>query len=955
MRVAVGATYPPPDARSGGPRAESQPHALELSRHEQIGRFGLIREIARGGMGQVFLARDTKLGRKVAIKFLLDNTPSFVQRFVIEAKATALCTHENIVTIFEVGEHAGLPFMVLEYLQGKTLTEFLVERPTPRAFAELIVPVVRALERAHEHGIVHRDLKPGNIFITERGTVKVLDFGVAKLFESPAERIERRAPSIETAREIAFDDPITYVTFSGNGWIVGTLPYMSPEQWGAGEVDHLSDIWAIGILFWRALTGVHPAGTSDPAKLHARMIATGTPMPSLGAQDPSLPANLVAIVDRCLAMTKADRYPSAAALLADLQAFLAPKERDDRTGGDPSPYRGLASFGEADAKYFFGRSGEIRSTLAQLESWPMLAVVGPSGVGKSSFLHAGLIPALRATSGTWQVHELRPGRAPLTSLAGVLLDRAVDPGEVTDVITRLGDSPGQFGQVLRDQAARDGTKVLIVVDQLEELFTLSEDVAAREAFLAALLGAADDPSSPVRVVLSMRADFLDRLATDNQFLSELSRGLFFLSAPDRENLRETLVRPAELAGYAFEDDRMVDDIVQTATNRGALPLLQFAATRLWDTRDRKRRLLTRTAYDAMGGVAGAFVRHADEVAAAVPPRHQPLLRAIMSRLVTPEGTRAVIDRDELRSLSADPAEVERILDQLVRARLVHVHTDAVAGATVEMVHEVLITEWPTLRRWLENGHALRGFLHELRQAAKQWAGRGKPADLVWRGATARDALATADRHVLELAATEREFLAEVRRQVGRAGRRRLLAFASVLAVLVVVIGLGAIALVRISDAEETATKRALDAATEAQRARAAEATSARQLEALQTEEQRRRAAETEARTQSAAVKTEEQKRAQIETEKKTAEELARQASATLKSNREDNETSSAELELAVDRLEKDRENIQRQLEQARKDFEDVRISNMKLQTQLAAEKQHVKQLETERGSGESLK
>ena len=239
----------------------------------------------------------------------------------------------------------------------------------------------------------------------------------------------------------------------------------------------------------------------------------------------------------------------------------------------------------------------------------------------------------------------------------------------------------------------------------------------------------------MRVVLSMRADFLDRLAGHKQFLAELSRGLFFLSAPDHDNLRETLVRPAELAGYTFEDPSIVDDMMQAATSRGALPLLQFAATRLWDARDRERKLLTVAAYEQMGGVGGAFARHADEVAAAVPPQSQALLRAIMTRLVTPEGTRAVVDHDELLGLSRRHAEVESILDQLVRARLVSLHTDPKQGATVEIVHEVLITEWPTLARWLEDSQALRGFMHELRQAVKQWVARGKPSDLVWRGAT----------------------------------------------------------------------------------------------------------------------------------------------------------------------------------------------------------------------------
>ncbi len=758
--------------------------ALDFSNERLIGRFELIREIARGGMGQVFLARDTKLGRKVAIKFLLRDDAAFVQRFLVEARATARCTHENIVTIFEVGEHDGLPFMVLEYLEGKTLSQVLAGKPGMREVVELIVPVARALERAHEHGIVHRDLKPSNIFVTERGQVKVLDFGVA--FDATAARISTDS-------------------------LVGTLPYMSPEQWGAGEVDAQSDIWALGILFWRALAGTHPAGTTAADQLRFRLLDLDTPLPSIAARNSALPGALVAIIDRCLEKKKAARYRSASALLADLMAFVQPQ-----ASGDACPYRGLASFGEDDARFFFGRSSEIRSAMAQLEAWPLLAVVGPSGVGKSSFVHAGVIPAMRA-GGPCDVHVLRPGRVPIHRLASVLGD---DP----ELVARLVEAPGLFGELLR----ASGRRVLVVVDQLEELFTLCDSDDVRRLFLAALLAAADDPSSPVRVVLSMRADFLDRLAGHKQFLEELSRGLFFLSAPDHDNLRETLVRPAELAGYAFEAG-VVDDMLQA----GALPLLSFAATRLWDARDREARRFTMAAYQRMGGVAGAFARHADQVAAALPPQSQPMLRAILTRLVTPEGTRAVADRGELLTLGDD---ADRVIDHLVRARLVQVHTEA-EGTTVEIVHEMLITEWPTLARWLQDSQAMRGFTHELRQAAKQWAARGRSRDLVWRGATAQEALANAARHVLELSVIEREFLAAVRSEAARGRRLRVALFASIVSVLGLVIAGGAVAFVRIRAAELHAQEQARTADREAQRARAAldamEAARQQRIEAVQ--------------------------------------------------------------------------------------------------------------------------
>ena len=871
-----------PPARGSGSRTKGG--TLDLSGNYQIGRFELIREIARGGMGQVYLARDTKLGRKVAIKFLLHDDPNFGQRFLVEARATAQCTHENIVTIHEVGEHGGLPYMVLEYLEGKTFGDVLDTKPSLRQIVEIVLSVARALERAHEHGIVHRDLKPSNIYVTDRGHVKVLDFGVARIVD--------RASTLLDAQIAASIDPFAPsdsvdVTFTSNS-VVGTMPYMSPEQWGADGVDHRSDFWPIGIMFWRALIEVHPAGNKSPKQLRAALCDLETPLPSIGSRDATIPPEVVAIVDRCLAKRKRDRYQNATELIADLEAYLTP--RAERLVGEVCPYRGLAAFGEDDAKYFFGRANEIRTALAQLEAWPLLAVIGPSGVGKSSFVHAGLIPAVRATGGNWQVRVLRPGRVPLHRLAAVLEETLATGEHASDLMDQLVEAPGLFGSMLRAAAGRRHQRVIVVVDQLEELFTLCDSDEIRELFLAALLAAADDPSSPVRVVLSMRADFLDRLAGHRHFLDELSRGLFFLTAPDRDNLRETLVRPADLAGYAFEQAAIVDHMIQSATSRGALPLLSFAATRLWEARDRKRRLLTVAAYDEMGGVGGAFARHADQVAAAIPPSGQALLRAMLTRLVTPENTRAIIDRRELLSLAENSRDVEAILDQLVRGRLIHLHTDPDQVATVEIVHEMLITEWPTLRRWLEDSQAMRGFVQELRQAARQWAARGKRGDLLWRGATAQEALSHAKRHVLDLSTVEKEFLRAVKKQVGRSRRRRVLVVATIFAALGTVIAGGAVMLLRIKQAEQDSLEQrddAVKARNEAVTARnelqtkldvieaerSARATAERQQRA---EEERRLAAE---QGLAAANKAEEQTKEQLqvankELRSKVAEALA---------------------------------------------------------------------------------
>jgi hypothetical protein len=660
-------------------------------------------------------------------------------------------------------------------------------------------------------------------------------------------------------------------------------------------------------------------------KLKRRLTDLEKPLPSIGDRDTTLPRPLVAIVDKCLYKKKSERYANATELIADLQAFLAPS--GGRLAEDQSPYRGLAAFGENDAKFFFGRSNEIRTALAQLEAWPLLAVIGPSGVGKSSFVHAGLVPAVRGTGGNWQVRVLRPGRHPLQSLASTLEDEGVS-------VDQLQEGPGVYGELLRTSARQKKHKVLIVVDQLEELFTLSDDDEHRKLFLAALLAAADDATSPVRVVLSMRADFLDRLAEHKHFLNELSRGLFFLSAPDQDNLRETLVRPAELAGYTFSDPWIVEDMMQAATSKGALPLLQFAATRLWDARDRAKRQLTIQAYNGMGGVGGAFARHADEVAAAVPPQSQRLLRAIMTRLVTPEGTRAVVDHQELLELSADTGEVERILDQLVRARLILMHTDPLQSSTVEIVHEVLISEWPTLARWLEEGQALRGFMHELRTATKQWVARNKAADLVWRGATAEEALATAKRHVLELSQNEQEFLDQVRIGMARGRRRRAVVMTAIIAVVGVFIAGGTFFTIRLSQANAAAQEKA------------DEAVKAQQQVQKQLDEVKAAQAAQEKAQQEAAEKAAEALKANASASQ-SKEELA-QANLALQQKVVEAEKANAVAQELARVAQENAKKAAAAKDAAEKASQESKAAKARAETLLAAEKERVKQLEAEK-------
>ena len=761
-------------------------HATSAAPHPgvRINQYEMIKMIGEGGMGTVFLARDLRLGRRVAIKFLQSNQAELTQRFLVEARTTARCQHDNIVVIYEVGEHNGSPYIVLEYLNGKpltTLTDNGQRMPYTRA-VEIMCSILRALQCAHEHGIVHRDLKPDNIFITESGTLKVLDFGIAKVLQqSAAGQVEK------AAGQVRMPSPLELATGTNNsltrvGTIMGTLKYMSPEQWGIGiEIDHLTDIWACGILLHRMICGRHPLHPLDGNQLVVTAMLE-LPMPSMAEAAPTdVPRELIQIVDRCLLKVKDQRWQSAAELLAALELFL-PGRRTQPLKIDESPYAGLSSFQETDAGKFFGRNREIAALVTRIRDRPLVAVVGSSGVGKSSFVRAGLVPALKRSGEVWETLVIRPGRKPLDALASIIAPMIATAANLADEVDEqkklvevLRKEPGHLGEVLRLRARRDNRRLLVFVDQFEELYTLVPQAEDRAAFTACLAAVADDATSPLRVVLSIRSDFLDRVAEDPEFVSELTQGLFFLGPPGRDGLRDAITQPAEMAGFQFELPAMVEDMLDhLETTPGALPLLQFAATKLWESRDTARRLLTHHAYAAMGGVAGALASHADRVVAEIGATKAGLVRALLLRLVTPERTRAIVATSELRELSREVGEVQRLIDQLVDARLLVVQTlDGGKGSTAEIVHESLVQGWPTLRRWLDENQDDAQLVDQLRVAARQWQQKGFDAGVLWRGESADEARRFRQRYKGPLSDVERGFLdAVIYQETAQLRRRR---------------------------------------------------------------------------------------------------------------------------------------------------------------------------------------
>jgi hypothetical protein len=424
-------------------------------------------------------------------------------------------------------------------------------------------------------------------------------------------------------------------------------------------------------------------------------------------------------------------------------------------------------------------------------------------------------------------------------------------------------NPGYLGEILRWRATNFRSKVLLYVDQFEELYTLVPDPQLRSAFVTCLRAAADDPSSPVRVVVSLRSDFLDRVAEDREFITVLASGMHYLLPLGRGGLWNAIAKPAELAGHVFEYPdvigRMVDEMESAAT---ALPLLQFAAARMWQARDRARRMLTAASYDAMGGIAGALAVHADAVLAELPLERRQLAQLVFQRLVTPEGTRAVVDLDELQALSPVPGEVRALIDHLVSARLlVSKSDDAGSGATVELVHESLIGAWPQLKMWAEAGKEEAAFLVQLRQVAQQWESRGRVQGLLWRGEAADEARRFATRLGGTVAAREQDYLSSVIALANKSGRVKRLAVAATMLVLAVLAIAGIIVVLIVRDAEQKAI-------VKADEAEAAEARNAAQLQEVKDAQAKRdeaeKAAEEAAAKEAAANKDTQQSRADLQ-------------------------------------------------------------------------------------------
>jgi eukaryotic-like serine/threonine-protein kinase len=278
---------------------------------KQIGHYRILEKLGAGGMGEVYIAQDTKLTRKVALKILrpeLGSSTDRLQRFEREAKAVAALNHPNIVTLFSVEQSDELKFITMELIQGKTLSKLIPNQGTSlNRFLDLSIPIVDAISMAHQQGIIHRDLKPDNIMVSDEGRIKILDFGLAKLKMQPS-----------SSGELA-ETGSAFLTGSvtEQGVILGTVAFMSPEQAEGKEIDYRSDIFSIGVIFYEMLTGKLPFQGASAASLISSILRD-TPRP-VTELNPSVPSQISKIVRRCLEKEPSRRYQSTLDIRNELE------------------------------------------------------------------------------------------------------------------------------------------------------------------------------------------------------------------------------------------------------------------------------------------------------------------------------------------------------------------------------------------------------------------------------------------------------------------------------------------------------------------------------------------------------------------------------------------------------------------------------------------------------------
>jgi len=725
--------------------------------------YQLTECLGQGGFGAVYRAFQPAVEREVAIKVILPqhaNQPDFIRLFEAEAQLIARLEHPHIVPLYDFWRDPEGAYLVMRYVRGGNLRNLQTNGlPDVNKALTILEQISSALDAAHRHQVVHRDIKPDNILLDEDGNAYLSDFGIAQILKTGGSD-----------------------TNDGEKTLTGSMGYISPEQALGDALSRRSDIYSLAVVAFELLAGKHPFYESSPTLQMVKHLTVS--LPPIANFRADLPSSVDDVIQRASAKNPDDRYENASDFAMALRFAVG--------GGNIAaqdipaqalislpvinPYKGLRAFEEADADEFFGREALVHKLIEHLETptsfnrrpnhieiepYRFLAVIGPSGSGKSSVVKAGVIPALRRGflpgSSKWIITQMTPSTKPMEQLENELLAIAARP--VKDLHARLYGSPEGLKGIIPDLLVEPSSEILLVIDQFEEVFMQTVNEEERVQFMNSIRYAVTTMGSRLRVIITLRADFYDRPLRYAGFGALLQKRTEVVLPLSPKELSQAITGPAERVGVTVEPGLEMEVAIQVADQPGALPLLQYALTELFDRRD--GHMMTRASYQSLGGVLGALARRAEEVFRALNPEQQQAAKLLFQRLVTlgegAQDTRRRVLRSELDSLNP---EMSHVIDLYGKARLLSFDRDQVSRAPiVEVAHEALIREWETLREWLsENRESIRLQQH-LTLAAQEWDEEKRDPGDLYRGARLAQLKEWADAHPTEMNAVEREFLA----------------------------------------------------------------------------------------------------------------------------------------------------------------------------------------------------
>lgn len=625
-----------------------------------------------GSIGILYRAFQPGVGREVLVE-VIDRASSadngFIKAFEADAHRLALLDHQNIAKVLDYWRRPDGAFLVYPFPRGGNLVDRSDLDPD-----RVVDQVASALAYAHSLGIIHGSLRPDRVVLDEVGNASLIGFPVA---------------GMSTWRSIGFP------------------AYVAPETLTGGAPTVATDVFALAVL--------------------AHELRNGPPPP-----DPPHDADIPALA-RALATNPEDRQSSVAEFVDQLNQRPAPQAGRSPTESR-NPYKGLAPFHELDAADFFGRSTAVDELVDSLSNSPFLAIVGPSGIGKSSIARAGLIPAIRAGrvpgSEDWLVTHMLPGADPFLELRRAVERVATEqPLSVSEALAaRQPDALSHVAEVLVDQSP-----LLVLVDQFEELFTLTAE-GERAQFLDLITTAV--ASGDARFVVTLRADFVDQPLYHSDFAELFRQSLVALRAPTATELTDIITRPAHGVGVSIDPDLIQRMVTEVHDQPGALPLLQHALTELFDARSTNR--IDESSYQAVGGIEGSLARRAEAIYQHLDGGEQDAIQQAFLRMVTVSDD-GPPTRRRLRVADIDHLDVGQSVERFAAARMVTYDNDPKARTpTIEVAHEALLTHWPRLASWIDGAREELVLSRRLGEATQEWLANDRdPGHLLTGGRLAQ--------------------------------------------------------------------------------------------------------------------------------------------------------------------------------------------------------------------------